>query len=58
MVDRFDAELLRFEQSVREGTARVKVTRNGGGGSLDWLACGLLAVAVVVPVAGRRRTQC
>jgi rhombotail lipoprotein len=57
MVERFDAELLRFEQSVREGTARVKVTRNGGGGSLDWLVCGLLAVAVAGTLARRRRMQ-
>jgi rhombotail lipoprotein len=41
MIDRFDSELLRFEQDVRDGKARVKVA--GGAGSFDWLALALLA---------------
>lgn len=48
MVDRFDSELARFEQDVRAGTARVKVARAGGGGSVDWAAVLLLAAAVVL----------
>jgi hypothetical protein len=57
MVDRFDSELLRFEQEVRAGTARVKVARagGGGGGSLDWTAVLLLAAAAVLSAERRRR---
>ena len=42
MIERFDAELTRFEQQVRSGTARVKVS--GGGGSFDWLGLALFAL--------------
>ncbi|HWL64011.1 MAG TPA: rhombotarget lipoprotein [Steroidobacteraceae bacterium] len=42
MIERFDAELTRFEQQVRSGTARVKV--QGGGGSFDWPALALLTL--------------
>lgn len=55
MIERFDAELLRFEQSVREGTARVKVSRSGGGGSSGLPALGLLAALAAVAV---RRRYC
>jgi rhombotail lipoprotein len=55
MVDRFDSELLRFEQEVRAGTARVKVTRAGGGGSMDWAAVLLLAAAAALRLTRLRR---
>lgn len=48
MIDNFDTELLRFEDNVRSGTARVQVS--GGGGAFDWLAIGLLGAVLL----GRR----
>ncbi|MDQ2641031.1 MAG: rhombotarget lipoprotein [Pseudomonadota bacterium] len=42
MIERFDAELTRFEKQVRSGTARVKV--KGGGGSFDLIGLALLAL--------------
>lgn len=53
MIERFDAELLRFEQSVREGTARVRISKRGGGGGTGVLALGLLGIAAI-GVARRR----
>jgi rhombotail lipoprotein len=53
MVERFDAELVRFEQAVRDGTARVQVANAGGGGSSGWPGVGLLVV-VVAGALGRR----
>lgn len=54
MIERFDAELLRFEQSVREGTSRVQVVRTGGGGSAGILTLAMLGLALA-GVAARRR---
>lgn len=53
MIERFDAELLGFERSVREGTARVRVTRSGGGGSTGLLALGLLGLMLAAVARGR-----
>ncbi len=60
MINRFDAALVRFEQEVKEGKARVHVTHgdghgSGGGGALggDWLW--LLGAAAGL-AAWRRRT--
>lgn len=45
MIERFDAELLRFEHSVRQGTSRVQIANAGGGGSSGLLGLALLAVS-------------
>ena len=47
MVANFDAELLRFEDQVRAGTARVKIANAGGGGSVDRVLLALLAILYV-----------
>ncbi len=53
MIERFDAELTRFEKQVRSGTARVKVT--GGGGSFDLPGLALLALLACGAGIARRR---
>lgn len=54
MIERFEAELTRFEQQVRSGTARVKV--RGGGGSLDLPCLALLCLlACAAGIARRQR---
>jgi rhombotail lipoprotein len=54
MIERFDTELLRFEQSVREGTARVRISNpRGGGGSAGMYVLALLGVAAAA--TARRR---
>ena len=54
MIEHFDAELTRFEQQVRSGTARVKV--RGGGGSFDWTGLALLGLLAGAVGITRRRT--
>jgi rhombotail lipoprotein len=52
----FETELRGFEARVREGTAPIKVVRqakNGGGGALDPLWLGLLAVLLIYAVSRR-----
>lgn len=58
MIDNFDAELLRFEQQVKQGTARVQIANPGagGGGSLDGLLVTALLVLLAVSVVGRVRS--
>jgi rhombotail lipoprotein len=59
MMDNFDAALLKFESDVRDGKARVKVTRNGnsgGAGAVDWLTIALLGIAVTLTALRARRT--
>src|SRR6185295_12261637 len=57
LVANFSRELTEFEQRVRDGTAPVKVVRqgakNGGSGALDPLLLALLATAILVS-RGRR----
>lgn len=53
MIERFDAELTRFEKQVRSGAARVKV--KGGGGSLDLPGLVLLALLACGAGTARRR---
>lgn len=55
MIERFDTELRRFEQDVREGTSRVQFVGggSGGGGSVDWMVLGILG-SLVFSVAARR----
>jgi hypothetical protein len=53
MIERFDAELLRFEHSVRQGTSRVQIANPGGGGSSGLPGIGVLALLATV-LAWRR----
>jgi rhombotail lipoprotein len=50
MIEHFDGALTKFETDVRDGRANVKVVSNrtaggsGGGGSMEWLTLGALAL--------------
>lgn len=57
MIERFDAELLRFEQGVREGRARVRVSNRGGGGGGSAGALGLVLLGVAAAATARRRIR-
>lgn len=51
MIDNFDSALLSFEADVRDGKANVKIANaGGGGGSLDALLLGLLALGLALRV--------
>jgi rhombotail lipoprotein len=64
MIERFGAELVRFEQSVRNGTARVRISNRsgsnqggGGGGSAGMFALALLGVAAAATARRRIRAR-
>lgn len=55
MIERFDAELVRFERSVREGTSRVQIANPGGGGATGIVALAMLGLVLIRAVRRRRR---
>lgn len=59
MIDNFDAELLRFEERVKQGTARVQIANPGagGGGGVDGVLVAVLAILLLGSVARRLRAE-
>lgn len=66
MIEHFDAELTTFEQNVRSGKARVRVSQrdaasgSGGGGGVDpaWIVAALLLLAARLRPGTRRGVAC
>lgn len=51
LIENFDAALVRFEEDVRTGTARVQVASSsgvsGGGGAFDWVMIAVLGACIL-----------